>query len=98
MQSERQLHLLFLTQKSTGNAFCQMLFQHSSLERKVLKSVLLSSDHISEIQTAIAKKKKNIQICIYLCVYANACLFICVYNIGIKHLKHTFYCINKWTF
>lgn len=78
MQSERQLHLLFLTQKSTGNAFCQMLFQHSSLERKVLKSVLLSSDHISEIQTAIAKNKKHTNLHIFMCVCKCMPFYMCV--------------------
>lgn len=73
-----------------------MLFQHSSLERKVLKSVILSSDHINEIQTAIVKKKTYKFAYIYVCIQMHA--FLYVYNIDIKHLKHTFYCINKWAF
>lgn len=90
MQSERQLHFLFLTQTSTGNAFCQMLFQHSSLERKGLKSVLLSSDHINEIQTAIAKKKKNTNLHIFMCV-CKCMHFIYVYNMDIKHISILLY-------
>lgn len=79
MQSERQLHFIFLTQKSTGNAFCQMLFQNNSLERKVLKSVLLFSEHINEIQISIAKEKnRNLHTFIYANTYTYIDMCMCV--------------------